>query len=141
MGMLMDYCATYPSFIIRFHASDMVIHMETGAAYLVAPGAKSRIAGYYYLSSDPSKTPIPSNAPFYVVCKFLKHMVASAAEVKIIGVFFNVQEIVFICCLLIALGHPQPPTLLTTNNSTSSDFVITSMCIKRSKSEGMRFTG
>ena len=139
MSMLMDECATYPSSVIRFHTRNMILHMDTDAVYLVAPGAKIRIAGYYYLSYDRSKKPDPSNAPFQIVCKFLKHVVASATKAKIAGVFLNDQEIIFIWRLLVALGHPQSPTFLTTNNSTSSDFVNKNMRIKRSKLWDMRF--
>ena len=48
---LFDYCATYSLVKMRFHASDMILHVESDAAYLIALGAKSRIAGYYYLSN------------------------------------------------------------------------------------------
>ena len=43
--MLMDYLATHPNAVLRFKASDMRLHIDTDAAYLVAPGAKSRFAG------------------------------------------------------------------------------------------------
>ena len=44
---LMDYLATYPNVFIRYHASDMKLHVDTDAAYLVLPEARSQIAGYY----------------------------------------------------------------------------------------------
>ena len=47
MIKLMDYCATYPSSVIHFHTSGMILHVETDAAYLVAFGANRRIVGYY----------------------------------------------------------------------------------------------
>ena len=56
VNMLMDYMATYPDSVIRYHASDMIIHVDSDAAYLVAQGAKNRIAGYYYLSDHPKKS-------------------------------------------------------------------------------------
>ena len=40
---LMDYAATYPDVFIRYYASDMVLHVDSDSAYLVAPKAKSRI--------------------------------------------------------------------------------------------------
>ena len=43
---LMDYAATYPDVYIRYYASDMVLHVDSDAAYLVTPKAKSRIAGF-----------------------------------------------------------------------------------------------
>ena len=47
---LLDYVATYSNPILRFHASDMVLTAESDATYLVLPKAKSRAAGYFYLS-------------------------------------------------------------------------------------------
>ena len=49
--MLFDYLNTYPDAEIRFYASDMKLYVDSDAAYLVAPKAKSRISGYSYLSS------------------------------------------------------------------------------------------
>jgi hypothetical protein len=37
--MLLDYAATYPLAIIRYHASDMALNTNTDAAYLVLPNA------------------------------------------------------------------------------------------------------
>ena len=33
--MLLDYAATYPSAKIRYYASDMILHADSDAAYLV----------------------------------------------------------------------------------------------------------
>ena len=39
-NMLMDYLATHPSARLRYRASDMQLHIDTDAAYLVAPNSK-----------------------------------------------------------------------------------------------------
>ena len=44
---LLDYTATHPNASIRYHESDMVLHVDSDAAYLVMPQARSIIAGYY----------------------------------------------------------------------------------------------
>ena len=132
----MDYCATYPLVKIRFFASDMIMHVDSDAAYLIAPGAKSRIAGYYYLSNAAGTL---NNPPFHVLCKLLRHVVASAAESETAGTFFNGREIIYLRRHLISLGHPQPPTILKTDNSTTAAFISKNMKIKRSKSWDMRF--
>ena len=133
---LFDYVATYPLVKIRFHASDMILHVESDAAYLIAPGAKSRIAGYYYLSN---KDGTFDNPPFFVLCQLLRHVVASAAESETAGTFFNAREIIHLRRHLIALGHPQPPTVLKTDNSTTAAFIHKNMKLKKSKSWDMRF--
>ena len=46
--MLLDYLSTYPNARVPFNASDMILHIELDAAYLVAPKARNRTAGIYY---------------------------------------------------------------------------------------------
>ena len=46
-NMLMDYLHTHPNVRLRYHKSDMQLHIDSDAAYLVAPKAKSRVAGYF----------------------------------------------------------------------------------------------
>ena len=56
----MDYMHTYNNAYLRYHASDMVLHVDSDAAYLVLPKARSRIAGFYHLSDHPNITKHPS---------------------------------------------------------------------------------
>ena len=140
--MLLDYCASHPNGKVRYKASQMILNVDTDAAYLVLPGAKSRIAGYYYMAEHPkaSKTPNPTlNGAIHVECKTLKHVVASAAEAETGGIFVNGQIILQLRQTLHALGHPQPPTPLKTDNSTAYKFVHDEMKQKMSKSWDMRF--
>ena len=44
---LMDSANTFQDAYVRYHASDIVLHVDCDAAYLVTPKAKSRVAGYY----------------------------------------------------------------------------------------------
>ena len=52
----MDYIATYPNTVIRYYASDMYLHIDSGAAYLVLPKARTRGAGHFFLSNTPPKS-------------------------------------------------------------------------------------
>ncbi|MFO0089630.1 MAG: hypothetical protein ACK518_02280, partial [bacterium] len=82
----MDYAATYPNTIVRYYASGMILFVDSDAAYLVLPKARSRIAGYHYLSSLPLVGQAPTlNAPILVLCKTLRHVVSSAAEAETAG--------------------------------------------------------
>ena len=40
--MLLDYVTTYPNPKIRFYASDMILHVDSDAAYLVQSNAQTR---------------------------------------------------------------------------------------------------
>ena len=134
----MDYMATYPESIIRFYASDMILSVDSDAAYLVLPKAKSRIAGFYYLTDRDSSY---YNSPILVVCKTLKNVVASAAEAETGGLFLNGQEIVNLRYILTSLNHPQPPTPLKTDNTTSTGFVHANIRMKNQKHGTCVFTG
>ena len=46
LQQVLDYVATYPDVILRFYASDMILKVDSDAAYLVLPKARSRIVGY-----------------------------------------------------------------------------------------------
>ena len=57
---LMDYAASHTDATIRYNASDMILHVDSDAAYLVMPKVRSRIACYYYLANCPqTKHAIP----------------------------------------------------------------------------------
>ena len=48
---LMDYLHTQPDAVVRFHASDMILYIESDTAYLVLPKACSRFTRIFYLSN------------------------------------------------------------------------------------------
>ena len=137
--MLLDYLATHPNATIRYNASDMILHVESDAAYLVAPNAKSRIAGYYYLGNLPEKQSKQINGAILVECRYLQHVVASAAEAETGGLFHNCQNTIYLRRLLNILNHKQVPTPVKTDNSTAASFVKEMIKQKRSKSWDMRY--
>ena len=137
---LLDYATTYPNGKVCFHASYMVLHIDSDAAYLVLPKARSRIAGHFSMGSpnlsQPNTTP---NGAILIECKTLRHVVASAAGAEVGGIFHNAQVALPIRTMLEHLGHKQPHTPIKTDNSTANSFVHDSIHLKRSKSWDMRF--
>mmetsp|Transcript_13690 Transcript_13690/g.16651 ORF Transcript_13690/g.16651 Transcript_13690/m.16651 type:complete len:133 (+) Transcript_13690:327-725(+) len=123
----MDFFATQSNGIIRYYASDMVLHVDTGAAYLVLPNAKSRIAGYLVIHPSKPSSPPPLNGAILVQCSALKNVVGSAAESEGEGCYHNATTAVPIRVALEELGHPQPKTPLKTDNATATGFANKSM--------------
>ena len=116
---------------------------ETDAAHLVLPKARSRIAGWYVLTSDPSKTNsvIKPNGPLHVMCMTPKNVLASAGEAETSGVYHGFQRVVPMRVTLEELGHKQPPlgTPAFTNNSTAHGILTSKMRQKLSKAFDMRY--
>ncbi len=98
---LLDYVATHPNAVIWYHKSDMVLHVKSDTAHLVLPEARSRLAGHYFLSTDPSliRTVIP-NCHILTECCTIKHMMASSTEAKTSGLFHDAQTALPIWYLL-----------------------------------------
>ena len=139
---LLNYVATYPNAKICFTKIDMILYINSDAAYLVLPNARSRYAGHFYLSNktqNPTCPRLPRNNPIHTECKGIHSVVASAAEAETTGVFGDSQIAIPIQRALEALGHPQPPTPIKTDNSTAYSFVNANIPQKRSKTWDMRF--
>jgi hypothetical protein len=139
---LLDYCATHPDAVIRFHSSDMILHVESDASYLSEPNAKSRAAGFHYLSQNPHGENIPFpeiNGAVLVTSKVIKETVSSAAEAELAALFHNGQDAYSLRVALEEMNHPQPPTPIQTDNSTAAGLANDSIKQKRSKAMSMRW--
>ena len=118
----------------------MILNVDSDAAYLVAPKARSRIAGYFQLNTQPKPEYSQEiNGAIMVNCTTLRHVVSSAAEAETAGVYHNAQLALPIRILLHALDHPQPPTPIKTDNSTALGFIKDNINKKRSKSWDVRY--
>ncbi|MBV5280410.1 MAG: hypothetical protein J0651_03970, partial [Actinobacteria bacterium] len=141
---LLNYAAANPNAVLRYVASDMILHVESDASYLSESKARSRYAGYQYLSSRPSDTPQsdpipPFNAAVHVPCQILKEVVSSAAEAELAGLFHNAKEACPLRICLEEMGHPQLATPIVTDNSTAVGIANDTIKQKRSKAIDMRF--
>jgi hypothetical protein len=127
---LLNYIACNQKPKIRFRASDMILQVDSDAAFQVCPKARSRAGGYLYLGSRDNTQ---FNAPIHVLAKVIKTVMGSAAEAEVAALHMNAQEAIPIRHCLEELGHPQPPTRLRTDNSTAKGFINGTIKQKRSR--------
>lgn len=102
----------------------LLLNCHSDAAYLVAPESRSRAGGFHFLG-DKSKNQF--NGPILVLAKIRKNVMSSAAEAKVGAMFLNTREAIPIRKCLINMGHPQPPTPLTTDNNTVIEVIENTM--------------
>lgn len=140
---LLNYCATHPDATVRFHASDMVLHVSSDASYLSESQGRSRAGGCFFLSSHPAPSPDaappPINGPIHVVSTIMPHVLSSAAESELGALFINGKEACPFREALTTLGHPQPPTPIQCDNTTAAGIANDTVKQKRSKAFDMRF--
>ena len=139
---LLDYAATNPSAIIQYKASNVILHIDSDTSYPSETRARSRTGGHYYLSSLPTNPKTypnllpPANGPIHTECRILKHVVASAAEAEVRGLFHNGKTAVPLIITLHELGFTQPPTPIKTDNSAAED--IFTATVRQKKVQGNR---
>jgi hypothetical protein len=54
-NQLLDYLATHPDATIRYHASEMILHIHSDASYLSVSNARSRLGGLFFCGDKPSQ--------------------------------------------------------------------------------------
>ena len=87
----LNYCATNPDVSIIFRHSDIILTLDSDAAYLNAPKARSRAGGYHYLGNRDGKL---FNGLIYVLAKVIKAVMSAALEVECGALFINPQHTV-----------------------------------------------
>ena len=132
----LDYMWTHPDAKILYRASDMILNVHSDASYLSAPRAHSCTGGYFFLGSLPvDGDPLKLNGAIHITCTILKLVAASAAKAELGALFLNTQEAKVLRLTLLELGHPQPPTPIHIDNTTTVGIVNNT--IKRQCSRAM----
>jgi hypothetical protein len=78
-NQMLDYLATHPDATIRYHTSNMILHIDSDASYLSVSNARSHIGGLFFLGNkSPEQDTL--NGSILNVASVVKNVVASAAE-------------------------------------------------------------
>ena len=133
----MDYAASQETAIVTYAPSDMVLAIHSNASYLSESKARSRAGGHLFMSNN-SAIP-PNNGAVHTIAQIIKCVMASACEAEIGAMFVNAREAVPMCKTLEEMGHPQPKTLLQTDNTSAHQVVSNNVQPKQTKSMDKNF--
>jgi hypothetical protein len=143
---LLNYCATHPEATIRFHRSNMILHVTSDASYLSASESRSRVGGYFFMSNDigpdpptPDDPAPPFNGPVLINSLILQAVMSSAAEAELGAIFYNAKDACALRNTLHDMGHPQPATPIQVDNACAVGLANDTVKQKRSKAIDMRF--
>jgi hypothetical protein len=81
-NQLLDYLSTHPDATIRYHASDMILHIHSDASYLSVSNARSRLCGLFFCGDKPPQENTLNGSILNVV-SVIKNVNASAAELEV----------------------------------------------------------
>jgi hypothetical protein len=136
---LLNYCISHPETKIRYHASDMILHIHSDASYLLKNKAKIREGSFFYMGNSINTDKKLTSGAILIISNVLKHIMSSAAEAEIVAVFINAKEGAVLRITLEEQGHPQPPTPMDTYNTTATGYSNGTIKQKRTKAIDMRF--
>jgi hypothetical protein len=71
---LINYCKTHPETKVRYHASDMILHIHSDASYLSENEAKSREGGFFYIVSSTNTYKKLTNVAILIISTALKNV-------------------------------------------------------------------
>jgi hypothetical protein len=80
----LSYCVKHPEAEIIYRASNMILTIDSDAAYQVAAKSRSRASGYHYLGNADGKL---SNGAIFILAKIIKAVMQSAAEAECGGLY------------------------------------------------------
>jgi hypothetical protein len=132
---LLDYFATHPDAVLKFHASEMLLKIHSDAGYLNETNARSRAGGHFYLGC---KAP-GNNGAILNPTGILKHIASSASEAEVGALFVNTKEGEIIRTTLAEMGYPQNATPVTTDNTTANGIMNDTIRRQRSRAIDMRY--
>jgi len=145
IDQFLDYAATHPDAKIQYTASQMNLWIHSDASYLNETKARSRNAGYFYLSDKP-KLPIkpddpppPLNAPVLVNSKIIDAVMSSVQESETASGFINAKDAAPMRTTLAEMGHKQGPTPIQFDNKCAVGILTDTVVQRRSKAMDMRF--
>jgi hypothetical protein len=127
-NQLLDYLATHMDATIRYHASKMILYINSDASYLSVSNTRSRLGGLFFLGNKPPEHD-KLDGSILNVAPVIKIVVAPAAESEVGSCFHNAQTCAPLRVTLADMGHEQPPTPLRADNSTT--FSILNETIKQ----------
>jgi hypothetical protein len=90
-NQLLDYIASHPDATIRYHKSDMILHIHSYASYLSVFHARSRLGGLFYCGDKPTHAD-KLNGSILNAAVVIKNVVASAEESEVGACFQNARS-------------------------------------------------
>ena len=133
----LDYALSNPDAIVTYQASDMVLTVHSDASYLSESKARSRAGGHFFCIKDELFP--TNNGAVLAVLQIIKAVMSSATEAELGALYITAYEAVPMRHLLIEMGHPQPPTPIQVDNTTTLGVVKQTIQPKRTKAMDMRF--
>jgi hypothetical protein len=111
----------------------MVLAGHRNTSYISESKARSRAGGHFFMSNNTAKPPNNS-----AITQIIKGVMSSRTEAEVGALYINCREAIPTRYTLKFMGHPQLPTPMQTDNTTSLG-VVDKNVIKKLKAMDMKY--
>jgi hypothetical protein len=115
----------------------MVLTIHSDASYLSEPTSRSCAGGHMFMAGQ-DKIPI-NNGAILKISQIIRAAMSSTVEAELGAQFINAKTAISMQQTLLELGHPQPRTLMQTDNATAHALLTNKILPKALKALDMRF--
>ena len=84
--------------VLTYNANDMILDVHSDTSYLSDPKARSRAGGHLLFSSN--TTISANNGAILNIVHIIKHVMTSATEAELDGLYIMTREAIYICIIL-----------------------------------------
>ena len=113
----------------------MVLAVYSDASYFNKAQARSRAGGHFFMSNN---TTFPAiNGIIHNAAQMTKAVMSPAVEAKLSELYINAKFVAPVRHMLMEMGHPQPPMLIQTDNSTAFGIITNKINPKATKAMDM----
>jgi sugar lactone lactonase YvrE len=99
----------------------MILAVHSNAGYANEKKSRSRAGGHFFLSNNDNFP--PNNGAILTIATIIIAVMSSAAEAELGALYINAREAVYLRQIIEAMDHPQPRTLMQTDNTTAEGVI------------------
>ena len=133
---LLNYLSSHPDHSTCYTGCDMVLKLHSDASYNSRPGAISIAGGWHYLGNMSDDT---INGTLHSISCRIPTVCGSVAEAEYAALYINGIAAAWERTVLAALGYPQQPTTIITDNECAEGIASDRITVRKSKAISMRY--
>jgi hypothetical protein len=134
---LLNYLHSHRTKVVRFTGCDMVLKVDSDAAFQVRPKSISVAGGWHRpgnLGDD-----VSVNGSILAISCQIPTVCQGVSEAEYAALYINGSAAAWIRTNFAAVGYPQKPTVIITDNSCAEGIANDTLTAKKSKAIAMRY--
>lgn len=132
----LNFLTVNPVYEVTLRGCDMILKIYSDASFQSRPNSVSVAGGWHYCGNKDDDS---INGTLHALSVRIPTVCGSVAEAEYAACYINGVQAAWERTVLTALGHPQPPTRIITDNECAVGICNDTITIRKSKAIAMRY--